>query len=135
MIKCIEKNTFYSRENMVLSAKIPKQMYDTEFTQEYVEQVAQLATNLTIFVFVAIAANYIFQGGAIFMLQLIRTLQMVVHLPLFKVVFPANLMQLLTGIIEIAMFDLLPPNFSTDLVFAYNEERLELDEQIIDGQI
>jgi hypothetical protein len=50
---------------------------------------------------------------------------MVVHLPLFKVVFPANLMQLLTGIIEIAMFDLLPPNFSTDLVFTYNEERLE----------
>lgn len=69
------------------------------------------------------------------MLQMIRTLQMVVHLPLFKVVFPANLMQLLTGIIEIAMFDLLPPNFSTDLVFTYNEKRLELDEKIIDGQI
>ena len=33
MIKCIEKNTFYSRENMVLSAKIPKQMYDTIFTK------------------------------------------------------------------------------------------------------
>jgi hypothetical protein len=39
---------------------MPKQMYDTITTQVYVEQVTQLATNLTIFVFVAIAANYVF---------------------------------------------------------------------------
>jgi hypothetical protein len=76
-----------------------------------------MAANLTIFVFIAIAANFIFEGGAIFMLQLIRSLQMVVHLPLFKIVFPGNLMMLFQGIMEIAMFDLLPPNFSTDLLF------------------
>lgn len=43
-----------------MSSKLSKQMFDTEFTQVYIEQVAQLAANLTAFVFVAIAANYIF---------------------------------------------------------------------------
>ena len=66
------------------------------------------------------------------MIQLIRALQMVVHLPMLRIIMPANAILFISVIIEIAMFDVLPAESSTDLMFEYSES--ESDEKIF-GQM
>lgn len=44
------------------------------------------------------------------------------HIPIFKVILPANLMLIISYVLEVAMFDILPANYTTDLLFKYDEE-------------
>ena len=77
--------------------------------------------------------NLIFSGGAIYMLYMVRTLQIMLHIPIFKIVLPANLMINISSTIEIAMFDILPAEITTDYILRYDEEKLLWDEENISG--
>ena len=66
-----------------------------------------------------------------YMIQLIRALQMVVHLPMLRILVPPNAMMLIAAIIEVAMFDILPPEYTTDKILVYDdEESEEIDNKI-----
>ena len=45
---------------------------------------------------------------------------MVVHIPIYRIIFPANLMTIISNTIEVAMFDVLPADKTTDLLFYYS---------------
>jgi hypothetical protein len=46
---------------------------------------------------------------------------MVLHLPMLRIIMPANSLLLISVIIEVAMFDILPAEYTTDLMFEYSE--------------
>mmetsp|Transcript_22772 Transcript_22772/g.35061 ORF Transcript_22772/g.35061 Transcript_22772/m.35061 type:complete len:197 (-) Transcript_22772:1108-1698(-) len=60
------------------------------------------------------------------MLLLIRALQIVLHLPLVRVKVPANVSSLFQVLIPIAMFDVLDPDWTTKLIFTFDEEQQRL---------
>ena len=67
------------------------------------------------------------------MLELIRTLQMILHLPIFRIIIPSNVSQVFSVIIPIAMFDVLDPEWTTQLIFEFDEEGQErLQDDLLD---
>lgn len=52
---------------------------------------------------------------------MINSLQLIVHLPVFSLNFPANGSQLLTKLIEVSSFSLLPMDHINNLVFNFTE--------------
>lgn len=52
---------------------------------------------------------------------MINSLQLIVHLPVFSLNFPANASQLLTKLIEVSSFSLLPMDQINNLVFNFTE--------------
>ena len=64
-------------------------------------------TMLKIFLVLAFILNEILHGSVSFMIQLIRCLQIVLHLPFITEVVPGNVTMIYGVLIPIAMFDVL----------------------------
>ena len=56
---------------------------------------------------------------------MIRAIQMILHLPIFKVVVPSNVMMVITKIISFAMFDFIENPFGYDLSLVYTPMELK----------
>ena len=52
---------------------------------------------------------------------LMNGLQMISHLPMFKVVFPANAQMMLEPLVEVANFDLIPTFLFYPFIFNYGD--------------
>jgi len=51
--------------------------------------------------------NLVMSSGMEYMIGMIRSLQMILHLPMMKIIVPGNVSMLFSAIIPIAMFDVL----------------------------
>ena len=114
---------------------LKKQMVDSQATRSFQSSSENLGLLMKILLALSFLINLIFSGGAIYMLYMVRTLQIMLHIPIFKIVLPANLMINISSTIEIAMFDILPAEITTDYILRYDEEKLLWDEENISGQI
>ena len=66
----------------------------------------------------------VLKGGQIYMAQLIRALQVMVHLPLNWVPFPASSILFVSQVIEVAMYDVLGVfDLNIDRAFQYDEKK------------
>ena len=95
-------------------------MEETEATQNLESGASNIDSVLklsTIFVFIM---GFFFQGGVVYMMELIRALQMVLHFPMMRILMPPNALMFIGLIIEVAMFDILPAEYTTDLIFEYD---------------
>ena len=64
------------------------------------------------------------------MQQLIRSLQLVVHLPLFKITFPAAAILFMRNVIEVAMYDVLGlNNLNFERLFNYDQKINQIYEE------
>jgi hypothetical protein len=76
----------------------------------------------------------------LYMLQLIRALQIILHLAMNKIVFPALVMIVFASLVEVAMFDVLGEericsNCNVDTLLEYDQEQIESKQQYILGQL
>jgi len=78
----------------------------------------------TIMIFLVVQ-NVAFKGAMMLILDCIRSLQMILHLPMLKNTIPGNLGMINSKLIDIVMFDVLPSDKSVDLIFTYNETQIE----------
>ena len=51
----------------------------------------------------------------------INAMQMIMHLPMLKPVLPANVLKVMTNILPIVSFDLIESEYSTDLIFDFED--------------
>jgi hypothetical protein len=77
--------------------------------------------------------NQVLSGGFRYMLELIRCLQMILHLPMMKTIIPANVSSLFSIVIPIATFDILNPNWTTRLIFDFDDEEQDKKVYLILG--
>jgi cytochrome b subunit of formate dehydrogenase len=79
---------------------------------------------------VIMVLNIVLSGGMIFMLQLIRALQIVVHLALNRIVIPSVVMMVFSSLVKVAMFDVLGEerictNCNVDTWLEYDEDLIQ----------
>ena len=67
--------------------------------------------------------NVLFSGGMLYFLLLIRSLQIVLHIPMLKVILPGNVSLFFSQVISVAMFDILDSEWTTKNVFRFDEEQ------------
>ena len=75
----------------------------------------------------AIFLNVFLPGGFKYMLFLIRTLQMILHLPMLSIPIPGNMSMFCNTVFPIVMFDVLEQIESVDasLIFEFDFEGQE----------
>ena len=54
---------------------------------------------------------------------MLRALQIVLHLPLLKIMVPSNVSMVFGYIIPVVGFDVLDPEWTTELVLSFDEEK------------
>ena len=62
------------------------------------------------------------QGSGLYMLMMIRSLQIVLHLPILKVLVPSNVSMVFGLIVEVVMFDVLDPEWTTEYVLEFDDK-------------
>ena len=69
----------------------------------------------------SVAMNVLFVGAVEYMQLLMRYLQLMVHLPMVKVPFPAQTILFVKNVIEVAMYDILGKvDMNVDRLFAFD---------------
>lgn len=64
----------------------------------------------------------LFMAGALsFMIGWINTLQIIIHLPMLKILVPANVSLFFQLVIPIVTFDVIPPEWSTEYIMEFEE--------------
>jgi len=71
---------------------------------------------------VSFLMNLIMSGAMMYMLTMIRSLQMILHLPMMRVIIPGNVNMFFSILIPIVMFDIIDSEWSTEIVFGFDFE-------------
>jgi hypothetical protein len=66
--------------------------------------------------------NLLMSGAMGDMVLWINSLQMILHLPMMLILIPANVGAFFTLILPVVQFDLLDPDWTTNLIFEFEEE-------------
>jgi hypothetical protein len=111
--------------NVLMIKKIPKQMPDTDFTKQFMSSVNSANKQLKIMLLVTFLMNLVLSGSLRYMIMMIRFLQIVLHLPLLCISIPSNVIALNKVLIQVAMFDLLSSDWTTDLLLKYKGDTQE----------
>ena len=71
--------------------------------------------------------NFFLSGGIRYMLSLFRSLQMIFHFPLMRIIFPGNLASFYEIMIPLIMFDILENDYGLDAtaVFTFDDDKQE----------
>jgi hypothetical protein len=71
--------------------------------------------------------NQFLSGGFAYMVKMIKALQIMVHLPMMRIIFPANVTTFVSILIPIVMFDVLENEYGLDtsLFVEYDDEKQE----------
>lgn len=64
-------------------------------------------------------------GAMTYMIINLRTLQMILHLPLVKVIVPGNVSMFFQTMIPIAMFDIFESSYTTEYLLDFSEQQQE----------
>ena len=89
-----------------LTTKCRKQMADTDFNRNYESASESTEAGVKSTVIGSFATNLVMAGSLSQILGMINSLQLIVHLPLFAVSVPANVMTIEGILIPIVMFDI-----------------------------
>jgi len=67
--------------------------------------------------------NVLMTGKSLFyFIAWINTMQMIMHLPMLRPLLPPNVLSFIEVILPVVNFDLIEPDYSTDLVFEFEED-------------
>ena len=79
--------------------------------------------------------NLVLSGAMSHMVGWINSLQLIIHLPMLKTLIPANVASFFALILPIVQFDLIPPEWSTELVLDFDDELSEDFEEKFDTSV
>ena len=74
---------------------------------------------------IAVILNYFLPGGMKYMMFFIRTLQIILHLPMMSIIVPGNVSLLIHNLFPVVMFDILEvteEKFDASLIFQFDEQ-------------
>ena len=119
-----------------MELSIPKQIKQGSLEDNAQYSAEKLESFMRIAFICALAFNIILsvsEGAMFYMFVLIRNLQLILNLPIYSVVLPANVMMVLSIIYPIVLFDILENDYdiNASLIIPFDlEKREELAESI-----
>jgi hypothetical protein len=97
---------------------------------------AQVSKKLLAYIFLASLFFRIFAVGDLeHFVPLIRCLQIMLNLPIYKAVMPAHTVILIGMLIKVAKFDIFPAEWTTDLIFGYPDREMDFYNNIHMAQV
>jgi hypothetical protein len=95
------------------------------------------SANLKLILMYTLVTTFILSGfisGSMnYLLGFLQSLQLVLHLPMFSIIMPANVAMIFEYILAVVLFDILDPSYTTELVLDFDMDSQNLiASQIID---
>ena len=118
-----------------MRSRITKQLHSNAVTKALDKGSRSLELILKLVLILLFIISMELPDSMIFMLTLLRMLQMILHLPFVRVVVPAEVSMFFSHLIPIAMFDITDPSYTTELFFKFNHHRQDNLQQTRMGQI
>ena len=104
-----------SEDSRTVKGKVPKLLSQSALSNSLKGVSDSLDSGMKATMGFTVLLNLIFSGILAKFIQLIRTLQLVTHLLMFKIVAPANVMIFIEAILPVTQYDYLEP-YWTDLI-------------------
>lgn len=79
--------------------------------------------SLKILLVITFVLNILLRGSGHYFTMLINSLQIVLHLPIIKVIVPANVSMVFSYMIPVVMFDIFDTEWTTELVFNFDDDK------------
>mmetsp|Transcript_9281 Transcript_9281/g.14051 ORF Transcript_9281/g.14051 Transcript_9281/m.14051 type:complete len:253 (+) Transcript_9281:2509-3267(+) len=111
--------------NQTLKLKARKQVEPTALTKNFESGVQATEGALVSLLVISFLLQILLTGGMQYLVVFIRSLQLILHLPLLNVIVPANVLIMFSTTMSIAMFDVLDPAWTTELVLEFDDEAQE----------
>jgi hypothetical protein len=78
---------------------------------------------MKIILVVSVAMNIVMSGSMIYTIGMIRSLQMILHLPMLNIIVPGNVSMFMSLIFPVAMFDVLENDYANpSMLFNFEPE-------------
>ena len=71
---------------------------------------------------ISFCINLVLSGAASYLMGWINSLQLIIHLPMLMTLIPANVASFFSLILPIVQFDLIPQEYSYDLILNFDDE-------------
>jgi len=97
-------------------------MPDTPTTKSIIKSAENSQSTMKGLLIGTFVMNLVMQGAMVFMIGMIRSLQIILHLPLFKNIFPANVSMLFAIMVPVVMFDIIESSWTTELVLDFDTD-------------
>lgn len=111
-------------ERYLMSKKIGSQMPSNLFTKVLASSGQPFKTSADVSVVTNALISLLYGGSMSYIFGLINTLQMNLHLPMIEGVdFPQNVIFLYSILLPLASMDILPTEYSTELIFTLSTEQ------------
>ena len=94
------------RNSSVLKVQVPKMMLNNTLARFTIGLSETVDSTIKTFMLVSVIVNSFFPFLLEFLFDVIRSLQLVVHLPIFNVIVPGNVARIFSILIPICMYDL-----------------------------
>ena len=128
-------------DSWTMTSLIRKQMPQTAATKQFNDSSEDLKDLMQTFLIISIVLYILSNGGRAmrFMFIMVRSLQMILHLPIMAIIFPSNAMTIIAILIPIVGFDILETYLDWELVNEWRpvfnfDEHNKIDDRIF-GQI
>lgn len=96
-------------------------MEDSESNRNYAKSTETSKKGLMITVTITLVMQLFMAGALGYMIMWINTLQIIIHLPMVKLIVPSNVNVFFQTIIPVVTFDLIPPEWSTEYFMDFEE--------------
>jgi hypothetical protein len=101
---------------------IQNQMPNTAETRAFLGLTQDSETVFMITLGTAFVLNFVLSGQELWYVQMVRSLQIVLHFALFQIKCPANVMTLFKILIPVVMFDILEAFEPLGKVFSFDDK-------------
>lgn len=115
------RKTLHESSRLLLK-NIKKQMPDSDTTRNMVSTSESANDFLTYMLVGSILLNFAFPSAMVYMMMMIRTLQIMLHLPLINVILPGQVTEMFAIMISLVMFDLIESSDTTEKVFEFDND-------------
>lgn len=105
----IETSKYLHDKHWLIMKSIGKQMENSDFSKQYESSSDDLNSMMLTLLIVSIVLYVITSGGRAmkFMFIMVRALQIIMHLPIIQVLFPANIMIIIRALFPTIGFDIM----------------------------
>lgn len=126
---------FLDEDYRLLISNVRKQNPDNEMVNNMKASAEASQDMMKAILMGTFAMNIIMTGAMTYMTGMIRSLQLILHLPIFSVIIPGNVSMMFSLMVPVVMYDILDSSYTSELVFTFDFEAEEQLSSSIRSQV
>lgn len=126
---------FLDEDYRLLISNVRKQNPDNEMVNNMKASAEASQDMMKMILMGTFAMNIIMTGAMTYMTGMIRSLQLILHLPIFSVIIPGNVSMMFSLMVPVVMYDILDSSYTSELVFTFDFEAEEQLSSSIRSQV